>query len=400
MQKRPSIKDIFSGWNRMMLILLTMLLLLSISTISNESSIRKSANLTAQKKLVNTIATIGRGDLEVANVQYRGKSTEINHLQKKLYDLQKFDLLGQYILTYDKAYKKNLATLTAYTIGFNQAASDWYARSEDDLNQRYQALQSAYHQLNDHLNAMLLANIGYDTQKYEIQKWMLYATLLITLYLFYYYSGRFRTIINDINSLYVETKGSDHAIVTDEIDVITKRLHRKTGTFENPALIDPMTGINNYKGMLQSYTGKKSKNGASLVSIAVFEIDAFQDLKQQYPKSFIEAVLKKAAFMLSLHEQPTDVLARIDYNRFAVIFSRRTVEDAFEECEKIRKAIEDTAFKIPKGDTIHLTVSGGLTIKDSTTPLEEAIEFTHEILTKGQGLKPNTIYQTKDVVSA
>jgi diguanylate cyclase (GGDEF)-like protein len=400
MQKRPSIKEIIANWQKLSLFSLLLLLLVALTTLNENNSFGKSTNLLGQKQLINEIANIGRDDLELASIQYRGKSTQLMFEHEKLVDLNSYDLMGQFMLGYSNDYMEDLETLKQRTLAFNDAAAKWYDEDDKQLKERERKMQASRYALLSHIDRLLFKNIGYAQEQYQIQRMLIYATLLVTLLVFSLYFMRFRTIFRDIHSLYsVETKDSEYQIVTDEIDVISKRMSRKPAANDNPAMIDPITEINNYKGLLFSFANRKVKDGGT-TAICIFEIDDFKELDRQYPKSFTQMVLKKIAFMLSLHEQHTDILARTDYSQFAIVFHRNSLDLAFKECEHIRKSVEETAFKIPKGGTIHLTISGGLVQKNSNVALEDTIQVARDTLAKGVSIEKNSIKQPKDVVSA
>lgn len=399
MQKRPSIKTIFANWQKFSLFSLAILLLLGLTTLTENSSYDKSTNLFGQKYLVNEIASIGREDLELANIQYRGKSTQLIIEYEKLLDIDRYDVVGM-LLDYSADYQEDLNTLKTRILAFNQTAERWYEESDRGLKERERAMQEARYSLLSHIDALLFRNIGYDMERYAIQQWLIYASITIGLLIFAYYVMRFKIIFNDIHSLYsVETKGDEYKIVTEEIDVISKRMSRKGTTSDNPAMIDPITEISNYKGLIHTFANRKNKEG-STISVCVFEIDGFKELDREYPKSFTQMVLKKIAFMLSLYEQHTDILARTEYSQFTMVFTRNNLDQAFQECERIRKSIEETAFKVPKGNTLHLTISGGLAPKTSNATLEETLEISRDILNKAKTMGRNSIKQAKDVVSA
>ena len=163
--------------------------------------------------------------------------------------------------------------------------------------------------------------------------------------------------------------------------------------------MDPITEISNYKGLLHAFANRKSKEGGSL-AVCVFDIDDFKSLDREYPKSFTQMVLKKIAFMLSLYVQHTDILARTDYSQFTLVLSRNSLDQALKECDRIRKSVEETAFKVPQGNSIRITISGGLSPKAGNVSLEESIEMSRGILAKAQTMGKNSIKQARDVVQA
>ncbi|MDX1295936.1 MAG: GGDEF domain-containing protein, partial [Sulfurimonadaceae bacterium] len=313
MYKRPSIKDIIANWKKLSIISLVLLVLVTLTTLNERNAFSKSTNLLGQKQLVNKIANIGRSDLELASIQYRGTSTQLMFEHEKLVDLNNFDIMGQFLLGYSDDYLEDLETLKQRTLAFNDAAAKWYDESEEELKERERNMQASRYTLLSHIDLLLFKNIGYAQEQFHLQRMLIYASLLVALLVFGLYYMRFNTVFKDIHSLYsVETKDSEYQIVTDEIDVISKRMSRKPAANDNPAMIDPITEINNYKGLLFSFANRKVKDGGT-TAVCIFEIDDFKELDRQYPKSFTQMVLKKIAFMLSLHEQHTDILARTDY---------------------------------------------------------------------------------------
>jgi len=400
MKKRPSIQEIFKNWQKFTLLALVILILLTLSSLIEGNSFSKSANLMGQKALVNEVVALGREDLNIANIQYRGHGEQLLIDYDKLLGLRNMDVFGNYILGYAAEYATDLGTLKERIERFNASAAAWYDPSESDLDAREQQLQQSRYALLSHIDTMLFRNIGYDYQQFGIRQMMIFASLALCALILVYYALRFRIVFKDIHSLYaIETSGREpHQIVTDEIDVISKRMNRKPTATDNPALIDPVTEINNYKGLVTAFANRKSKDGASL-AVCVISVDGFKELDKQHPKSFTQMVLKKIAFMLSLHEQHTDILARTDYCEFTLVLSRANMSQILEECDNIRKSVEETAFKVPKGNTIHLTISGGLTQKSGQVSIEESVELARDVLAKAQRMGTNSIKQPKDVVS-
>jgi diguanylate cyclase (GGDEF)-like protein len=400
MQKKPSIQETFKNWNKLSLVLLLLLAVVALAALDRHNSFTKSAILLHQKHLVNSIASMGRENLESAQVQFQSRSNRLQVELNKLRELQKYDYAGIYLLKYNSAYLEELRRLEREILAFNKAARAWYTNEKKNLKARNDAMQRARYAILGHIDAIIQKNIGYDQAKFNLEKWAVFAAALLALLMFLNYSRRFRGIFKDIYSLYgIEAKAQEREIVTDEISLVAKRMNRKPTTSDNPAMTDPITGINNYKGLLSAFAENKIKEGTA-VAVCVFEVDGFKELDRQYPKSFTQTVLKKIGFMMSLYEQHTDILARTDYSQFAMVFARNTHEISLRDCEQIRRSVEEASFRIPEGKNIRLTVSGGFVQKSSAVTLEETIELAKDVLTKGSAIEPNTIKQPKDVVVA
>jgi diguanylate cyclase (GGDEF)-like protein len=149
--------------------------------------------------------------------------------------------------------------------------------------------------------------------------------------------------------------------------------------------------------MLSSYSSKKGMKDSNFTSVTVFEIDNFSKQKRAFSQEFTQAILKKVAFTISLHEQATDVIARTDYNQFTVILSRASKEQSFKDVDIIRQSISEIKFKVPGGDSTTITTSGGFIIKPNNLHLDEAIRKAKEVLIHAKKNGKNTISQIRDL---
>jgi len=213
-----------------------------------------------------------------------------------------------------------------------------------------------------------------------------------------WYNKRLSQIYKDILFLYaVDKNKKDYEIFSEEVDAISLRMKRKPVTSENPAMLDPITEINNVKGMINSYADKKNLKESNFTCVTVFEIDNFSKTNRVFPQEFTQAVLKKIAFTISLHEQATDVIARTEYNQFTIIFSRASKEQLFKDVDIIRQSISEIKFTTPSRENVQITVSGGFAIKTNNASLDDAIRKAKEILAHAQRTGGNKVSQIRDM---
>jgi len=392
-----SIKKVLNNLTLLFTILTILLGLIAFSAVSEYTSFEKITNLQNQKKLINIVSTLGREDLELSSIQYRGKSTTLHNEIAKLHKLFSYDVQGRFIYNQTQSYNNELDDLKAYATLYTDSVGEWYDESEENLDAREKAMISAQVRLINQIDAMIEQNIAYEHDKFILQEILIYLAFILSLGMALWYARRFSFIYKDIQSLYaVDLDLSTYEIATYEVEAIAKRMNRKVATSENPAMIDPVTQINNYKGMIHAYGSKKNTKDANFTGLCVFEVDHFKELDKRYPKEFTQSVLKKIAFMMTLHEQPSDVIARIDYCQFIVILSRPSKELALKDCETIRKSVEETGFKVPRAETLSLSVSGGYIVKPNNKTLDEAIAQAREILLTAQESGRNRIAQLRD----
>ena len=210
----------------------------------------------------------------------------------------------------------------------------------------------------------------------------------------WFYSKKLTVIYDDIKSLFaVGGERLPQFIQTQEVNTIKMRMARKPRLSQNPSMIDSVTELKNYQGMMQAYSEKKWIKENNYTAVCVFEVDNFKELEKNLTKRYTQSVLKKISFILSLYEQPTDVIARIEYDRFAVILSRETKRETFDDCDAMRKNIEETVFNNPEGGTVNFTLSGGFLIKQNNKSLEDAIKQAKEILQAAKANGNNRIAQ-------
>lgn len=397
---RPSIKKIFNNWKVLMGIM-TLLIAAAALTIAEEQyvSFEKVSNLNKQKGLVHAISTLGRSDLELAAIQYRGKSTQLTYEHEKLLALNSYDIIGTYLLDYAQDYKNDLDELKSRSELFIKAVESWYDPNTEKLDARESEMLAARSQMFQQIDMMVIKDNLYQHENFIIQRNIVYAALFFCVIVFLVFLKRFSDIQKDINSLYVvEAEGEPHTILTEEIDIIAKRMARKPRTSDNPTMLDPVTGINNYKGLIYAFANKKGSKESPFVGVCVFEVDGIREIDKKYPKSFTQSALKKIAFMISLYEQHNDIIARSEYGQFTVILFRQSKEQAMSDCNTIRTSVEEAVFKVPQGETLKLTLTGAFIIKQSNMSIDEAIEQGRSILKKAHEIGTNRILQVQDVM--
>ncbi len=393
-----SIKNVFNNLSSQLAFLTFTGIVLFLLILEVHTSFEKINILKMQKILVEKIVSFGREDLELSSIQLRGKSTQLVNEVDRLKQRFNYDVTAQYIFGQKDDYFKELDHLEELTVEFTEAANAWYDPSTKHLPQREEEMKRLQWSVINYIDQIMENNNAYFLQKVEalltISFVLVFGMLMITMW----YSRKLSKIAEDIRSLYaVDFDLANFSPITHDVEAIAKRMNRKPTTSENPAMMDPITGVNNYKGLLHEYGNKKLKGSNNFTGVCVFEVDNLRTMDKKLPKEFTQAVLKKIGFMMSLHQQHTDVLARIDYDKFAIVLSRKGKDLAYNDCELIRKSVEDTVFKVPKGSTISVTISGGFAIKPGNKSLDDSITQAKEILQVALKGGRNKIAQIRDL---
>lgn len=393
---RWSVKKIFDNLSKTLLLLSIILGILSTITFTLNSSVAKTDLLLEQKALIREAYNLGREDIQLSNIQLKGIINNLKYDITQMRDAYTFDILGNYVYGHTEQYTKDLQQLSIKQLLYIEAADDYYDQSLENLAERQDDYDFAQAEYEAKLFDVEEKHLIYEAQKFNGLQYIIYLAFLISLLATLWFTRRLSYIYNDIRTLYsVDLESKGRMFQTEEAEMITKRMSRKPTASENPAFIDPITEVNNYKGLLHGFANRKVTN-ASTVIVCVFSLDHFKDIEKKYQKDLANQILKKIAFMLSLYEQHTDVLGRIDYDQFVLILNRTTKDVALNECEMIRKSIEEAKFKAPKGESIRVTVSGGFVVKTPNKPLDQTIAHAKEILHAAIAQGGNKIAQLRD----
>ena len=397
---KQSIGKIFTNLSSFLLIIALLSTLVLMVVIEYNVSFNKVNNLKNQKHIISTLTRLKKDDVELALIQFNGKSTQLLNEISKLHKLYKYDFTGNYIINNSEEYLSDLNKLTQLTKKFNKKANLYYTnKNEKEEKIKKLELNRAFYNINNHINSIIFKNIAYEEIKFHIIEKMTIVFFIIIIFAVFWYRKRLSSIYKDILYLYaIDKNKKDYKIFSEEADAISLKMKRKTLPSENPAMIDPLTEISNVKGMLSSYAEKKNMKESNLTSITVFEIDNFSKTNRPFPQDFTQSVLKKIAFTMTLNQQSTDVIARTDYNQFTVILSRASKEQLLKDSDTIRETISEIKFVSRERKKVIITVSGGFTIKASNSSLEEAIKKAKENLEYAQKSGGNRIAQSNEVL--
>ena len=399
---KHSIKSIFKNLNTYMFFVLFIAFMAMVLTFEQRLSFEKVDNLNEQKKIISKLTTLQRDDVELALIQFNGKSTYLLNEIENLRSLYKYNFSDRFLFDNSKEYNNDLSKLQVLTVAFNNAAHEYYVETETKdpkIEKITKAnLDAAFVNLITHINDMLFKNTAYDQNKFEIAEMGMVIYFIIALLATFLYRRRLNSIYRDIEFLYqIEKNKKSYEIFSLEADAIALRMSRKSTTTDNPTMLDPVTEINNHKGMINSYSQKKGLKSSNFTSVTVLEIDNFSKSKRTFSQEATQAILKKVAYTISLHEQPVDVIARTDYNQFTIILSRVSKEQSFKDVDLLRQSISELRFNVPEQGSVTITVSGGFVIKPNNTSLEEAIKQAKEILTYAKNIGSNKILQMRDL---
>lgn len=396
---KHSINKIFNNLTFFLVITALIASITAVLIYAQNNSFEKIDNLINQKNIINQLTRLQKKDIELSLIQFNGKSKQLHHEIYRLRKLYQYDLLANYVFKNSDEYLSQLTKLSELTNNFNESAHKYYSQKEVDRSTKVN-LKKSFYKINSHINTIIFQNIAYDKQKYELLEKIAILIVVLLFLIVIWYKMRLNSIYQDILFLYaVDKTKKDYRIFSQEVDAIALRVKRKPVVEDNPNMIDPLTKINNLKGLHSEYAAKKALKENNFTSVTVLEIDNFSKSLRPYPQEYTQAILKKVAFTISLHQQATDIIARTGYNQFTIIISRYTKEQSFRDIEQIHKSISQIKFKIPNEELVTITTSAGYITKPNNQQLDESIKQAKELLEYAKTTGKNNISQTKDLAT-
>jgi len=130
---------------------------------------------------------------------------------------------------------------------------------------------------------------------------------------------------------------------------------------EKRALHDALTGIPNrsaYEERLALEVARCKRYGKDL-SLAVFNVDNFMSINENYGRAAGDRVVKVVAEILSGRIRETDFVARYDGAEFVILMPETSLAPAQQVAEKICRQTEQTAFQF-HDIQVEVTISAGV----------------------------------------
>lgn len=389
-------------FKHLILYLLTILTLSTLSflfIIEQYYSYEKIKNLNNQKSVLLKILNEEKKSNKLDILQYNANIAELNHEIQKLYIQSQYNYIANYILDNFEESNQDLKHLESLIKLFDTHSREYFTHEQKNkqIQKTLTSIKHTYAMIDSSIDTMIFKNIQYDNDRFNIFSKIFLASLILLIFITFWYKIRLTKIYNDILSLYAAHTDKDTPIFTQEVDAILLRMNRKTQIADNPTMIDSITGINNNKGMLYAYSNRKGITDSNFSSFSVLEIDNFTKSKRTFTPEFTQEILKKVAYTISLHQQANDIIARTDYNQFTLIFLRSSKDKLFKHTDLVRQSISEIKFLSPENKHINITMTGGFIHNANNAQLDESLRKAKELLEYAKELGYNRMIQIKDI---
>jgi GGDEF domain-containing protein len=388
-----SIQKIFFNLKLSLFILGVGVLLLGLELVNITHYSQRLGALKTQHTLIDTITSQDFTDPQMAIITLNGNLAQLS-LAVQLSDND--TLLDSFIPTTHEQQILSDA-LKSSSSAFKDAALFWSESTSHGQKTMYDQMIGKRNTYLANISAMIDYEIQMIDTSIELAKKTVIVLIVLGMLIFLLYSYRLNQIYRDINrACSVDTDGTKPEVKTQEMDFIVKRLARKSPIVNTAqSLLNPQSGLNNEKGMLTLFNAKKGTKSSNSLFVALFEIDQHINAYNTLSKEDMGAMYKKIGDIITMYEQPLDVIAHLDSNQFVFVMSRNSKDIALSDAEKIVHSVHDSAFNTAKGP-IKVTLSGGFLLKTPAASLESAIADARKIADKAKENGGNRVAQLRE----
>ena len=181
--------------------------------------------------------------------------------------------------------------------------------------------------------------------------------------------------------------------------LLRDRFQRLFARLAQAASTDPLTGLLNRRGFgerIEEHLRRAAGSGQPL-SLLVGDIDQFKSLNDCCGHQAGDAALVELSSLLRDSTRPSDTVARMGGEEFAVILDRTDPEEGCRKAERLRRRVQDAFAELPVALTISFGVASYPAHGDSAEPLLKAADQAL-YAAKGLGRNRSLVY-SEDVTS-
>ena len=160
-----------------------------------------------------------------------------------------------------------------------------------------------------------------------------------------------------------------------------KQLEKELMTVSTLVQKDPLTHALNRRGLEEAFrieTARSQRYGTPL-SLAIIDLDDFKKLNDTLGHLAGDRALVHLLTVMQAALRPTDVVARIGGEEFAILYSSADLDDAVAATERVQDELGARAFQ-HDGNAQVLSFSGGVTRWVAGEPLEPLLQRADEAM--------------------
>jgi two-component system cell cycle response regulator len=177
-----------------------------------------------------------------------------------------------------------------------------------------------------------------------------------------------------------------------KLRAMTETLSARSETFEQAALTDPLTGMQNrryFDDALKEYI-EEFRRINKPIGLMILDLDHFKQVNDTHGHDVGDEVLRAVASCLRDMTRYHDVVARLGGEEFAVVAPNMDEEMLVKLAERIRKAIASMA--VFSGNVrLKITTSVGLAVSDGRESAEEFYRRADRLLYQAKRMGRNRV---------
>lgn len=177
-----------------------------------------------------------------------------------------------------------------------------------------------------------------------------------------------------------------------ELESINNKLQEEKEHSEYLASRDHLTGIFNRRYIQSRIMEMIGENhtGTLNFTMALFDIDNFKSVNDQYGHPCGDFVLKEVVNIINIHAREEDCLSRWGGEEFLLMLSYTSLDMALPIVEQIRRAVENHLFRYTN-ETFNLTITCGISSFQQNENYKSIFKRIDDALYEGKNSGKNKI---------
>ncbi len=170
-------------------------------------------------------------------------------------------------------------------------------------------------------------------------------------------------------------------VIGTTVFVVAAMRERKEILSRTAATTDHLTGLANRRSFFErgERLVQRSQASGALLSVLMIDLDHFKTVNDRFGHAIGDETLVKFAEISGTVLRPSDIIARIGGEEFAVLLPGSSIEAATALAERLRLAFQ-TAATLMHGHALNATLSVGVTANLPGANLDELIKLADDAL--------------------
>ncbi len=169
----------------------------------------------------------------------------------------------------------------------------------------------------------------------------------------------------------------------------TVLLHKRIGRLSSEAHTDPLSGMLNRRGMLESM--EEVRGEYKKVSVIAIDIDHFKVINDSFGHDMGDEVIRKLSQQIRKNFRKTDLVCRIGGEEFLILLPGADIHVATVIAERLRNNVANTIY-MPGSQHHQVTISVGVTtFNPQKSTLDVAIKTADNALYKAKNSGRNQV---------